>query len=802
MGAVTPSAAVSSILSPRRRVSSEKAKLEDIPEMTASMPTSPIPAHLVPNTGNNIMGEVAVGGSIAEVAVMQENEDGVAVAPAMISPSATGRESVVGTHASLENVVSSRKIRSQFLIELAVRFAMLSNLKILDSTIDAKHLEMGEKLGGGTFGTVCKAKLRGLDVAVKQLNAGALTPETILALKIEVEILSKLRHPNIVLFIGISLTPTLAAMVTEWCERGALSDMLKSHSEKISARTCLKLALDIARGMWYLHSSERLLIIHRDLKSPNVLIGLAGSAKVADFGLAVMKERLPSDQHDHEFHGNAGTPQWMAPEIMRREEYGQKVDVYSFGITLTELLTRRVPFRDTYRGLEFKDSVLERNERPTIPFWATTGKGAASESHKLGELVMECTEMDPKKRPSFAQIIDILESLFFTLEHNEMRAFEDYDLPRWMECLDGGDFDEVTHSANEIVDVLESVKCGKASHAEEKRATFLQHVKPLIKSCLSRVGYGKAARLKEEGAEYEYEPLAASVISNLVRTIALLVEMTMEAVRSGQLAPAGEEEEESNVRDEFGLAHTPSSSSLLSSSSSPPQSPEAELDMDYSLRTLFPSAKPYHLETLVDIFLDASDGASIPMTSVLTIIRCPMIKFHPMLFTVLENKLEQRIVELKTADLSLGSSAISMTMLENDQTASMTGEDTERKDLEDASLVSPINNTKLGNEASSSSTKINDLLSKCQRYGLLPARFSHTFLADSVVMDGSEGVDAEEEDEKSLEEDIAKLELELLAKKTRLAELRRAQEVVERKYKARSEATALPVAVHEDGGEM
>ena len=105
-------------------------------------------------------------------------------------------------------------------------------------------------------------------------------------LKKEVQILSNLRHPNVVLYIGAcTQDPTNLCIVTEWCARGSLFDVLHNPTVHINCKMMLDLAMGIAQGMNYLHSLER-KIIHRDLKSANVLLSNAGVLKIADFGLA------------------------------------------------------------------------------------------------------------------------------------------------------------------------------------------------------------------------------------------------------------------------------------------------------------------------------------------------------------------------------------------------------------------------------------------------------------------------------------------------------------------------------------
>lgn len=129
------------------------------------------------------------------------------------------------------------------------------------------------------------------------------------------------------------------------------------------------MALQAAQGMCYLHAQD-LGIIHRDLKSHNLLVGDSFEVKVADFGLTVVRNKVADtisstasvakngegteaeDKEEGAFYGIRGTPQWMAPEVMEGQRYNEKVDVYSFGIVLTEIFTRQMPFADSYKGFD------------------------------------------------------------------------------------------------------------------------------------------------------------------------------------------------------------------------------------------------------------------------------------------------------------------------------------------------------------------------------------------------------------------------------------------------------------------
>ncbi|RYE98581.1 MAG: protein kinase, partial [Methanobacteriota archaeon] len=151
-----------------------------------------------------------------------------------------------------------------------------------------KDVEVVERIGRGAAGEVYRGRLWGTDVAVKLLVSAAITADLLSSLKAEVSILSQLRHPNVVLYLGACTTPPNIFIVTEWCERGSLSSMLYDSTLPLSVANRLGMALQTAQGMCYLHAAPR-KIIHRDLKSHNLLVTRDFTVKVADFGLTVMR---------------------------------------------------------------------------------------------------------------------------------------------------------------------------------------------------------------------------------------------------------------------------------------------------------------------------------------------------------------------------------------------------------------------------------------------------------------------------------------------------------------------------------
>jgi len=254
-------------------------------------------------------------------------------------------------------------------------------------------------LGRGTFGVVYKAKLDGTPVAVKEL-----LPINDQIFKKEVGMLISFRHQNIVLLTGFCKAPNCFCIITELFDKGSLHHLLENKEEKIDNDRCLKFALDIARGMNYLHKRN---VLHLDLKPLNILVDNGYICKVSDFGLSKVAIKISENNSLHATNNGAGTPVYMAPELFMASNVGSKADVYSFGIIMWQLATREQPFSEynaVFRGNPFALAVKVINDRlrPKLP--ARSFYGYAS-------LMERCWEHDPNDRPDFETIIEQLESM-------------------------------------------------------------------------------------------------------------------------------------------------------------------------------------------------------------------------------------------------------------------------------------------------------------------------------------------------------------------------------------------------------
>ncbi|KAH6777797.1 CRINKLY4 related 3 [Perilla frutescens var. frutescens] len=282
------------------------------------------------------------------------------------------------------------------------------------------------KIGAGSFGVVYRGKLpNGREVAIKRSESGPKTKkfqEKETAFDSELAFLSRLHHKHLVRLVGYCEEREERLLVYEYMKNGALYDHLhsKSNVEKSSSvvnswRVRIKISLDAARGIEYLHSYAVPPIIHRDIKSSNILIDANWTARVSDFGLSLLG---PEDDRDYRPMKAAGTVGYIDPEYYGLNVLTAKSDVYGFGVVLLELLTgKRAIFKTEGDGGE-PISVVDYAV-PAIMAGEVTrildprvGAAELNESEAV-ELVaytaMHCVHLEGKDRPSMTDIVANLE---------------------------------------------------------------------------------------------------------------------------------------------------------------------------------------------------------------------------------------------------------------------------------------------------------------------------------------------------------------------------------------------------------
>ena len=262
--------------------------------------------------------------------------------------------------------------------------------------ISLEELEFDEEnneIGKGTFGDVLRGTWRGEEVAVKFLK-GSMTEssESVKQFLDECNILKNLHHPNILLYMGACTIGPQYFVVTEFCDNGNLFEFLHMMRDtKLTYNDARRIALEIAYGMNYLHGFKP-PILHRDLKSMNVLLDRNCTVKLADFGNTRTFQIQMTKQK--------GTFQWMAPEVIKGNTYSESSDVFSFGIIMNELVTRIPPYHGTDKKDVAKKVVNNPNYRP--PY------NEKKVPKDWIDIMTKCWQHDEKKRPNFGEVIELL----------------------------------------------------------------------------------------------------------------------------------------------------------------------------------------------------------------------------------------------------------------------------------------------------------------------------------------------------------------------------------------------------------
>ncbi|XP_075101291.1 RAF-like serine/threonine-protein kinase 20 isoform X2 [Nicotiana tabacum] len=337
----------------------------------------------------NLLGLDTIGGEV----ISSSATDGVAF------PHDLGLEDANPSDGDKDNLITDAM--------MAELEADLYGLQIIKNA----DLEELRELGSGTYGTVYHGKWRGTDVAIKRLKKACFSGRSSQEERLikdfwrEAQILSNLHHPNVVAFYGVvpdGSGGTLAT-VTEFMANGSLRNVLIKKDRSLDSCKKLLIAMDAAFGMEYLHSKN---IVHFDLKCDNLLVSLRDPqrpiCKVGDFGLSRIKRNTLVSG------GVRGTLPWMAPELLNgsSNRVSEKVDVFSFGIAMWEILTGEEPYANMHCGAII-GGILKNTLRPPMPEWCDP------EWRKLME---QCWSANPEARPSFTEIRNRLRSMAAALQ--------------------------------------------------------------------------------------------------------------------------------------------------------------------------------------------------------------------------------------------------------------------------------------------------------------------------------------------------------------------------------------------------
>lgn len=257
----------------------------------------------------------------------------------------------------------------------------------------------GEQLGIGASGVVSRgvwkkpAPEHPVELAIKELRFGfdQWQADVLEQFLVEIKLMSALVHEDIVQLLGIAYQESTRTiyLLAELMHYGSMRDLISSRGSNLPWKLRIKLAKDAAKGIAYLHSRK---VIHRDLKSQNLLVNNKWVCKVADFGISTVKSHTRTMTC-------IGTPVYMAPEVISKSKYSEKADVYSFGIFLVELYTGRYPYsEDAYKSwnnAQLMFRIIQDGIRPDVSELPGT----------LQQLVLDCLSSDPRLRPTFPEIV-------------------------------------------------------------------------------------------------------------------------------------------------------------------------------------------------------------------------------------------------------------------------------------------------------------------------------------------------------------------------------------------------------------
>ncbi|KAJ7566535.1 hypothetical protein O6H91_02G107800 [Diphasiastrum complanatum] len=270
--------------------------------------------------------------------------------------------------------------------------SIISSVGRDDWEIDFDQLKLIKKVAFGSSGEMYHGTFCGQDVAIKVLKSECLNDLVQHEFAQEIYILRKIRHKNIVQLIGSCTKPPNLCIVTEFMPGGSVYDHLHGRKFHLTMPVILKVALDVSKGMDYLHQNN---IIHRDLKTSSLLMDENNVVKVADFGVSRFQAQ------NGMMTAETGTYRWMAPEVIGHKCYDHKADIFSFGVILWELITGKVPY-DYLSPFQVALGVLQEGLRPIIP---------PGTEPRVVKLLERCWQTDPLQRPEFSEITAVLQEI-------------------------------------------------------------------------------------------------------------------------------------------------------------------------------------------------------------------------------------------------------------------------------------------------------------------------------------------------------------------------------------------------------
>ncbi|KAK7394760.1 hypothetical protein VNO78_15298 [Psophocarpus tetragonolobus] len=271
-------------------------------------------------------------------------------------------------------------------------FSEFSFSEIKEAT---SNFSPSSKIGEGGYGSIFKGVLRHTEVAIKMLHSNSMQGP--LEFQQEVDVLSKLRHPNLITLIGAC--PESWALVYEYLPNGSLEDRLacKDNTPPLSWQARIRIAAELCSALIFLHSSKPHSIVHGDLKPSNILLDANLMSKLSDFGICrILSNSESSSSNTTEFWRTdpKGTFVYMDPEFLASGELTPKSDVYSFGIILLRLLTGRPAL-----GITKEVKYALDTEKLKSLLDPLAGDWPFVQAEQLAHLALRCCDMNRKRRP-------------------------------------------------------------------------------------------------------------------------------------------------------------------------------------------------------------------------------------------------------------------------------------------------------------------------------------------------------------------------------------------------------------------
>ncbi|KAL6134549.1 hypothetical protein ACLB2K_066780 [Fragaria x ananassa] len=282
-------------------------------------------------------------------------------------------------------------------------------------------------LGKGGFGTVYHGYIDdNTQVAVKLLSSSS--SQGLEQFHAEVNLLMRVHHTNLTGLVGYCDDENNKGLIYEYMARGNLQEYLSDVDKSSNVLTWdgrLQVATDAAQGLEYLHYGCKPPMIHRDVKTTNILLSEYFQAKLSDFGLS---RNFPAGGGTHIVTGVAGTPGYLAPEYIQLNRFNEKSDVYSFGIVLLEIITGRPAVSRTRERIainEWVGSIIPKGDIDTIVDPRLKGIFNVSSAWKVVEIAMECVSPEANKRPTMSKVVGELKQCLETqLSQRNQSSYE------------------------------------------------------------------------------------------------------------------------------------------------------------------------------------------------------------------------------------------------------------------------------------------------------------------------------------------------------------------------------------------